>query len=126
MKSSLFEQGFILHVGHNGEMCPRNQSQDNDWEDVPILGDEALDSGLPFGIDNEAGLSDVMVITDSAGVFQHRLCGVCVAENPNLTDRCSCSRSNSFLPLTVDPNPPSLSMCWTASTLMQWSARLLP
>ena len=73
VKSSLFEQGFILHVGHAGEMCPRNQSRDNDWEDVPILGDEASDSGLPFGIDDEAGLSDVMVITDSAGVFQHRV-----------------------------------------------------
>ena len=42
------------------------------WEDVPILGDEASGSGPPFGIDDEAGLSDVMVITDSAGVFQHR------------------------------------------------------
>ena len=73
MKSSLFEQGFILHVGHAREMCPRNQSRDNDWEDVPILGDEASDSGPPFGIDDEAGLSDVMVITDSAGVFQHRV-----------------------------------------------------
>jgi hypothetical protein len=35
--------------------------------------DEASDSGQLVGIEDEAGLGDVKVITDSAGVFQHRV-----------------------------------------------------
>jgi hypothetical protein len=54
-------------------MCPQNQSCSNHWEDVPSSGNEASDSGQPVGHDNEAGHGDVMVITDSAGVFQHRV-----------------------------------------------------
>ena len=73
VKSSLFEQGFLLHVGHGGEMCPRNQSRSNHWEDVPSSADEASDGGQPVGHDDEVGHGDVMVITDTAGVFQHRV-----------------------------------------------------
>jgi len=73
VKSSLFEQGFVLHVGHGGGRCPSNQSHNSDWEDVPILGDGGLEGVQPVGVEDEAGLADVMVITDSAGVFKHRV-----------------------------------------------------
>src|SRR5882672_8007034 len=35
IKSSLLEQGFVMHLGHNGQSC---QVQRNPWEDVSMAG----------------------------------------------------------------------------------------
>ena len=71
-KTSLFEQGFILHLGHGGEICPQNQWRNNLWEDVTSSPDDTFDADEPI-VEGEEALGNVLVIIDSAGVFQHRV-----------------------------------------------------
>ena len=74
--SSLFDQGFVLHVGHGGRVCPAHG--EDVWEDID-------DSGpLPTAADFvESPIEDidpkvltkvsVIIAVDTAGIFHHRV-----------------------------------------------------
>ena len=76
-KSSLFDQGFVIHVGHGGAMCPtRHQGQSDIWEDLKT-GEEGFGSVDDAGFfDDDVG-DDIIVVVDTTGIFHHRVawCG---------------------------------------------------
>ncbi len=67
-KSSLFDQGFILHLGHHGQPCPAHREP---WEDVPIVGEEEAAQEVHEDGSWNMGGQDTMVIAHSNGIFQH-------------------------------------------------------
>ena len=75
IRSSLFEQGFVMCLGHNGQSCP---AQRNAWEDVRMAGaeeeaeDKVEEVEAPDVCGNVAG-QDTLVIAHSNGVFHHRI-----------------------------------------------------
>jgi hypothetical protein len=71
IRSSLFDQGYVLHVGHGNQRCPLNQG--DLWEDVDMAEPDNLQGdSLPDIFDGRMG-KDVIVVVDSAGVFQHQV-----------------------------------------------------
>jgi len=75
--SSLFDQGFILHVGHGGRVCPGPEEEDG-WEDMDNYG--TLPTPLDFvespieNIDPMPSTKvNVIVVVDTAGIFRHRV-----------------------------------------------------
>ena len=73
--SSLFDQGFILHVGHGGRVCPGPGEEDG-WEDMDNYG--TLPTPLDFvespieNIDPMPSTKvNVIVVVDTAGIFCH-------------------------------------------------------
>jgi CxC2 like cysteine cluster associated with KDZ transposases len=63
IKTSLYDMGFVLHLGHNGTQCPTATQGDMD----DIVTDED-----PF-VDDNTVKDDVMVIVDSNGVFHNHV-----------------------------------------------------
>ena len=68
--TSLFDQGFILNVGHGGRQCPLNESYTGAWEDFP---DDGSPVDEPNIIQDDGRYFDVLVLTDIAGIFTHRV-----------------------------------------------------
>jgi CxC2 like cysteine cluster associated with KDZ transposases len=67
-KSSLFEQGFVIYLGHHGQPCPEHA-----WEDVTTVGvDEVEEEVHADGAWNTGG-QDTAVIAHSNGIFQHHI-----------------------------------------------------
>ena len=73
VKSSLLEQGFVMHLGHNGQSCP---VQRNPWEDVSMAGaeeEEEQEADLLEDFSGIMGSQDTLVIAHSNGVFHHHI-----------------------------------------------------
>jgi hypothetical protein len=71
-RTSLFDLGFVLNVGHGGHRCPnRTDSQDDLWEDVKISEEGPTDADDVFN--DHVGHDSIVVVVDSAGVFRHRV-----------------------------------------------------
>ena len=71
IKSSLLEQGFVMHLGHNGRCHP---VQRNTWDDVSMAGadeEEEQVEDLPEDVSGITGIQDTLVIAHSNGVFHH-------------------------------------------------------
>jgi hypothetical protein len=71
LKTSLFDQGFVLWVGHGGLACPATESDIGFWEDIPLGDDEDTLAGHTVSEANHS--HDVVVVTDITGVFQHHV-----------------------------------------------------
>src|SRR5882672_6847399 len=73
IKSSLLEQGFVMHLGHNGQSFP---VQRNLWEDVSMAGakeEEEQEADLLEDVSGIMGGQDNLVIAHSNGVFHHHI-----------------------------------------------------
>jgi hypothetical protein len=68
-RTSLFDQGFVLHVGHGSRQCPSRT--DSLWEDVKISEEDLMDADDVF--DGHVDHDSIVVVVDSAGVFRHRV-----------------------------------------------------
>jgi hypothetical protein len=68
--TSLFDQGFILNVGHGGGQCPLNESYTGAWQDFP---DDGSPVDEPNIMEDDGRSFDVLVLTDIAGIFTHRV-----------------------------------------------------
>src|SRR5882724_1001161 len=69
LKSSLLEQGFVMHLGHNGQSCP---VQRNPLDDASMAGadeEEEQEEDLPENVSQIMGHQDTLVIAHSNGVF---------------------------------------------------------
>lgn len=88
--SSLYHQGYILHMGHGGSPCPAIPDMEwNDWNGVDNYptpdtdqdGTDQLHDSVPL-MESDAK-ETVMVIVHTSGVFHHtvRWCG-CAPNNP--------------------------------------------
>jgi hypothetical protein len=71
VKSSLFELGFTLHIGHHGLPCPRNDDGMDLWEDhseddIEHSTDDPMDVPTEVRIKGQA-----IVIVHSSGIFRH-------------------------------------------------------
>jgi hypothetical protein len=71
IKTSLFELGYVLHVGHGGCRCPANDGEGGTWEDIPVGNDDMSNEPDVFVEDNRP--FDVIVVIDTRGVFRHRV-----------------------------------------------------
>jgi CxC2 like cysteine cluster associated with KDZ transposases len=75
LPSSLYHQGYILHVGHSGEPCP-STTMSSDWNDEDIITTGLLDEDEPpeEAVD-VAPQSEVnrLLIVDSTGIYHHRV-----------------------------------------------------
>jgi hypothetical protein len=71
LKTSLFDQGFVLWVGHGGLPCPATQRDIGIWEDIALGDDE--DISVENTVFEAHHSHDVVVVTDITGVFQHRV-----------------------------------------------------
>jgi hypothetical protein len=66
--ASLYELGFILHIGHGGDPCPAASA----WEEEDmVLGD--MRDGQPLVDGDDDSEDTVMVIVDNGGVYQHKV-----------------------------------------------------
>ena len=73
LNTSLFEQGFVLWVGHGGSVCPTSQQDQGPWEDIPAMYDDgSLSDDSNIQEDNHDWQQEI-VITDTAGIFKHRI-----------------------------------------------------
>jgi len=72
-KHSLFDQGFILNVGHGGGKCPLNESYTGHGR-ISLMMDSPVDE--PNIMEDDGRSFDVLVLTDIAGIFTHRVSGV--------------------------------------------------
>lgn len=71
-KTSLFDQGFVLRVGHGGHWCPsRTDSQNDLWEDINIGEEDPKGANDVF--DDHPGHDSILVVVDSTGVYRHRV-----------------------------------------------------
>src|SRR5882724_3728903 len=73
LKSSLLEQGFVMHLGHNGKSCP---VQRNPLDDVSMAGayeEEEQEEDPPENLSQSMGHQDTLVIAHSNGVFHHHI-----------------------------------------------------
>ena len=68
--TSLFDQGFILNLGHGGGQCPLNESYTGAWQDFP---DDGSPVDEPNIMEDDGRSFDVLVLTDIAGIFTHRV-----------------------------------------------------
>ena len=81
LPSSLFDQGFVLHVGHEGRVCTGHPTEEDSWEDedqdgeegkLPTFSDEPpivvedIDSQKPQKV-------KVILVVDKGGIFHHRV-----------------------------------------------------
>jgi hypothetical protein len=86
--TTLLEQGYILYLGHGGNVCPSNRSTKDIWEDVDdgsmgLSGSDALEADVQQV--NLENLGEGMVdIVHTTGVFRNnvRWCGC-----PNAPDK---------------------------------------
>jgi hypothetical protein len=69
LKTSLFELGYVLSVGHGGYRSPENHGDGGAWEDIPVGNDDLSTEANVF--EEDSGPSDVIVVIDTTGVFQH-------------------------------------------------------
>src|SRR6202041_2952884 len=79
-RSSLHAQGFIMHLGHNGNPCPRNTTvahevRNDDFVEGMGISSEEKDTDVEDGwLNLEAVLTErVVVIIHTTGVFQHHV-----------------------------------------------------
>ena len=78
LKSSLFEQGFVMHLGHGGSPCPMSSHQE--WEDVLTvemdltkeMSGEQLNEEVEANPFQESQLT-TLVLVHSSGIFQHHI-----------------------------------------------------
>ena len=75
LKSSLFEQEVVLHIGHGGQRCPSRPGGHRDlWEDVEMdEGERGPGVAGYHDIFDDPNDEDKIVIVDSAGVFVHQV-----------------------------------------------------
>jgi len=114
-RTSLFDQGFVLHVGHGSHRCPSRT--DGIWEDVKISEEDSIDADDVF--DDHVAHDSIVVIVDSAGVFRHRVAWCACDKDLPLERGC-------FPPPTRPPSQHLRSGPWITSILMLWSAKLPP
>jgi CxC2 like cysteine cluster associated with KDZ transposases len=80
-RTTLFNQGYILHLGHGGKACPSNNINNDVWEDVeegPIgFGGVDLMDDVIHTQSGETVREGVVDIVHTVGVFRHnvRWCG---------------------------------------------------
>src|SRR5882724_8753664 len=84
IKSSLLEQGFVMHLRHNGQSCP---VQSIALDDVSMAGaeeEEEQEENLAEDVSGIMGGQDTLVIAHSNGVFHHCIqwCA-CLASAPH-------------------------------------------
>ena len=73
VRSSLFKQGFVMHLGHHGESCP---VQRNPLEYVSTPGAEAgedEEEPMPSEVGRNVGGQDTLIIAHSTGIFHHHI-----------------------------------------------------
>jgi hypothetical protein len=71
VKSTLFDQGFIMNLGHGGEPCPHSPPHADIWEDVEM---SEMDFGGEEPIEEQDwGKGSSIIIAHSSGVFQHQV-----------------------------------------------------
>ena len=66
MKSSLLEQGFVMHLGHNGQSCPVQRKSMAGAEE-----EEEQEEDPPEDVSGIMGGQDTLDIAHSNGVFHH-------------------------------------------------------
>src|SRR5882724_9013186 len=74
IKSSLLEQGFVMHLGHNGKSFPVQRNPLDD--DVSMAGaeeEEEQEEDPPEDASGIMGSQDTLVIAHSNGVFHHHI-----------------------------------------------------
>lgn len=80
-QTTLFNQDYILHLGHGGKTCPSNNINSDVWEDVeegPIgFGEVDLMDDVIHTQSGETVREGVVDIMHTVGVFRHNVhwCG---------------------------------------------------
>src|SRR5262245_43098694 len=75
-RTTLYAQGYVLHLGHRGKPCPHNSAQDQEWldADAEMDGPHAAD---PFSDKSREKVhditEDVVDVYDTCGVFRNRV-----------------------------------------------------
>src|SRR5882724_10433911 len=73
IKSSLLEQGFLMHLGHNGQSFPVQRNPLDDVSMAGAEGEEEQDEHLPEDVSGIMGIQDTLVIAQSNGIFHHHI-----------------------------------------------------
>src|SRR6266481_4860918 len=123
VRSSLFKQGFVMHLGHHGESFP---VQRNPLEYVSTPGAEAEEDEEEPCHQRWAEMCEVRILLSlltALGVSITTSNGVLAQDLPLITSNFS--DMVCFLPVSSDPRPCSHLMSWTTFTWMPWNTRQL-
>jgi CxC2 like cysteine cluster associated with KDZ transposases len=69
-RSSLFEQGFVIYLGHHGQPCPAHREPELD---MPMVGAEEEEHEAHEDGCRNMPIRNTMVIAHSNGIFHHRI-----------------------------------------------------
>ena len=131
LKTSLFEQGFMIHLGHDGHPCSAHPTASSPWvdvhmhkpnltredEDIGKVVDEILEDPFFTFVPPPSKMILLLFMVEECAIS---MCsGVFVQIALPIT-------FNSFrliflLPASLGPRQPSPLICWTIFTWMQWS-----
>jgi hypothetical protein len=131
-RSSLFAQGHIIHLGHEGGPCPKHEDclkatgEDEFVEGLDLLSQEEGDGKNLESEENwfsEDTSERVVTIVHTTGVFQHRVhwCS-CLSMKKSTFNFSDCA---FFLQAPTVQVLRFLLMYWTTSMSLPWNAKHL-